>query len=110
MVTASSIAVSASSRRPRSPSRTARLFSDPARRLLASGCPSTVHRGRPVVSDLLAGEGGGKGGELHAVLGHLVGERRGEVGLGCEMQREAGQFGVVGGDRQVDDSGQCRGE
>jgi len=59
---------------------------------------------------LLAGEGGGKGGELHAVLGHLVGERRGEVGLGCEMQREAGQFGVVGGDRQVDDSGQCRGE
>ena len=47
------------------------------------------------------------------MLGHLVGERGGQAGLGCELQREAGQvgqFGVVGGDRQVDDPGQCRGE
>ena len=67
----------------------------------------------PVLGDLLAGEGGGERGEPHAVLGHLAGERGGQVGLGRELQREAGQvgqFGVAGGDGQVDDAGQCRGE
>ena len=47
------------------------------------------------------------------MLGHLVGERGGQVGLGCQLQREAGQvgqFGVAGGDGQVDDPGQGRGE
>jgi len=44
-------------------------------------------------------------------VGHLVGQRRGQAGLGCQPQREAGQvgqFGLAGGDRQVDDPGQSR--
>ena len=87
------------------------MFSDPARRLAASGSPPIGVR--PVLGDLLAGEGGGERGEPHAVLGHLVGERGGQAGLGRELQREAGQvgqFGVAGGDGQVDDPGQGRGE
>jgi hypothetical protein len=62
---------------------------------------------------LLADEGGRERCEPYAVLGHLAGQRRGQAGLGCQLQREAGQvcqFGVVGGDRQVDDLGQCRGK
>jgi hypothetical protein len=62
---------------------------------------------------LLAGEGGGERGKPHAVLRHLAGKWRGQAGLGCQLQREAGQvgqFGAGGGGRQVDDPGQGRGE
>ena len=60
----------------------------------------------PVLGDLLAGEGGGQRGEPHAVLGHLVGERGGQLGLGCQLQREVEQVreptrrGVDGGGEQ----------
>ena len=105
MPTASWLAASASSRRPRSASRADRVFSDPPRRPTAAG--SSVGRGRPVLGNLLAGEGGGQRGELYAVLGHLIGERGGQAGLGCQLQREVEQvreltcWGVDGGGEKV---------
>ena len=111
MATASSIAASASSRRPRSASRMRQVVQRPGQ--AAGGVRLSAERVRPVLGDLLAGEGGGQRGEPHAVLGHLVGELGGQAGLGRQLQREAGQvgqFGGAGGDRQVDDPGQCRGE
>jgi hypothetical protein len=111
MVTASSLAGSASSGRPSPASRSDRSFSAPGE--AADGVRLSADRGRPVVGDSLTGEGGSKRGELHAVLGHLASEHGGQTGLGCQLQRETcqiGQPGVVGGDHQVDDPGECRAE
>ena len=50
------------------------------------------------------------------MFGHLVSQQGGQAGLGCQLQREAGQIGqigqvgVAGGDRHIDDPRQCRGE
>ena len=106
MVTASSIAFSASSGRPRSRRRTVRRFSDPASR--SGGVWFSADRVGAALGDLLAGQGGGQRGEPHAVFGHLVGQRGGQARLGGQLQREAGQVGQIGvadGDRQVDDPG-----
>ena len=87
------------------------MFSDPARQL--DGVRFSADGVCPVLGDLLAGEGGGEHGEPHAVLGHLPGERGGLIGPGRKLQRKAGQVGQfrgTGGDDQVDDAGQCRGE
>ena len=131
MVTASSLAASASCSSPRPPSRTARLFSELARSGRKTSGRAAASSGRfgwlprsrparpsgrprpagrqvvqrpgeavggvrfcvegvcPVLGDLLAG--GGERGELHAVFGHLVGERGGEAGLGASCRaRRAG--------------------
>ena len=66
----------------------------------------------PELGDCLAGECGGERGEPHAVVGHLVEERGGQAGLGCQLQREAGQVGQfrVAGDGQVNDPGEGCGE
>ena len=73
----------------------------------AGGVRLSAGRVGPVLGDLLAGQGGGERGELHAVLGHLAGERGGQAGLGCQLQRaveqvrESACWGVDGGGEQV---------
>ena len=111
MVTASWIAASASSRRPRSPSRTDRSFSEPASRLAVSGSRPVAPARCWVTCWLVSVAASAASRTLcSGIWSASVG---GQGGLGRQLQREAGQvgqFGVAGGDGQVDDPGQCRGE
>ena len=111
MVTASSIAASASSRRPRSASRTDRLFSDPARRPAASGSPSTCAARYWVTCWLVRVAASAASCTLCSGIWSASGAARPGWGASCSARlARSASSAVPGGDRQVDDPGKRRGE